>query len=52
MRCPLQPVSTPLKGPLNCQELPVAYIVVAFCWREPFGEKGAWVQFLVLLILL
>ena len=45
-----QPVSPSLKGPLNCQELPVAYIVVAFRWREPFAEKGAWVQFLVLLL--
>ncbi|XP_024269259.2 uncharacterized protein LOC112245404 isoform X2 [Oncorhynchus tshawytscha] len=35
-----QPVSPPLKGPLNCQELPVTYIVVAYRWsRTAWRER-------------
>lgn len=44
---PLDPVPLFLQGHLHRQELPVALVIVGFCWLQPPGEKGAGVELLV-----
>lgn len=40
MHCSLQPVTPLTQSELDCQQLPITYVVITFCWAQAMREKA------------